>query len=81
MYQKEEERPGTWTSAVIKAIQKAGIELEPEVAIKSSWKKEVKKRLDVFNEMEVRAEKRSYAKRENGIERRIWKDRISEDEL
>ena len=47
---------------VIKAIQKAGIELEPEVAIKSSWKKEVKKRLDVFNEMEVRAESEAMRK-------------------
>ena len=55
LYQKEEKRPGTWTSRVLQAIKEANIELDPEEVLKSSWKKEVKSKLQIMNEMEITA--------------------------
>lgn len=55
MYQKEEKRPGTWTSGVLQSIEDANIDIQPEEVLKSRWKKEVKGKLQDMNEKEVTA--------------------------
>ena len=54
IYQREENRIGTWANGVIKSIKQAGIEMKPEDVIKSKWKREVKAQLGKMNEKEVR---------------------------
>ena len=56
IYQEEEGREGTWASGVIRSIEDVGIEVKPEDVLKSKWKKEVKEKIELANQEQVRNE-------------------------
>ena len=56
-------REGTWTSAVLQYIKDTKIGIEPENVLKSTWKKEVKSKLEMLNERDVKNECEKMRKR------------------